>query len=358
MRKTLIALAVLGTAAGVAHAQSNVTIYGVVDTGYIKETGRSWRMGSNVDNRIGFRGTEDLGGGLKATFQLERRFDLNDGTIGNNGVPRYRGPGDRGVDWDGAANMGLAGDWGAVRFGRVNNLATETIRKFDPFNQFGVGSMVWSTQRQARISNSVRYDSPNWSGFSFGASWTLKDATKPGPSLASPGGNDNQGFGVNLSYDNGPLALTANFDRRADSNSSRLWNLGGAYKFGDAKVSLLYENTRDKGSVSGTPLSWGIGNVSKQQNWLLGLAWGIGPGELDASVQYFRVKDHISVTPDGSKSNWKYALGYTYNLSKRTSAYAQASYSKYKDELVGNWYHGALNRKSITGLQLGMTHKF
>ena len=81
MKKTLIALAVLGAAAGVAHAQSNVTIYGIVDTGFIKESGSDIKMGENVNNRIGFRGVEDLGSGQKATFELEKRFELADGCI-------------------------------------------------------------------------------------------------------------------------------------------------------------------------------------------------------------------------------------------------------------------------------------
>ena len=96
MKKTLIALAITGAMTGLANAQSNVVIYGVVDTGFIKENGSDTRMGSNVDNRIGFRGTEDLGGGMKATFELERRFNLNDGTLAQEGK-----------DWDGAANVGL-----------------------------------------------------------------------------------------------------------------------------------------------------------------------------------------------------------------------------------------------------------
>ncbi|NLC24112.1 MAG: porin, partial [Oxalobacter sp.] len=113
MKKTLIALAVLGAAAGVAHAQSNVTIYGVVDTGYILESGRDVRMGENINNRIGFRGSEDLGGGLKATFELEKRFDLFDGTNGNTNTAAYdANKAASKKDWDGAANLGLAGNWG------------------------------------------------------------------------------------------------------------------------------------------------------------------------------------------------------------------------------------------------------
>ena len=102
MKKTLIALAVLGACTGAAHAQTNVTIYGLVDTGLIKESGSDVRMGGNEDSRIGFKGTEDLGSGLKATFQLERRFNLNNGTriAGNNALDKLQGAdnGEDGVD--------------------------------------------------------------------------------------------------------------------------------------------------------------------------------------------------------------------------------------------------------------------
>ncbi|MCL1886597.1 MAG: porin [Betaproteobacteria bacterium] len=360
MKKTLIALAVLGAAAGVAHAQSNVTIYGVVDTGYIKETGRDIRMGENINNRIGFRGSEDLGGGLKATFELEKRFDLFDGSAGNTNTAGYKaswGGANSGVDWDGAANVGLAGEWGRVRFGRVNELTTETIRKFDPFYQYGVGSMLLSSQRSARINNTARYDSPKWSGFSFGLSYSLGQNTKRGG--AAYGVNwDNDGYAVNLSYDNGPVMLTGNWSRVADSDNSSVWNLGAAYKFGPARVSLLYERTRDKGFKLGTA-NTATNNIfgahdGRQNTWLLGLEWDIGPGQLDASAQYARVR------PDSVQrsSLYKYALGYTYNLSKRTSAYAQVAYTKFDDKGVGAALTGIPGRESMTGFQVGMTHKF
>ena len=226
MKKTLIALAVLGAAAGVAHAQSNVTIYGIVDTGFIKKSGRDVEMGENVNNRLGFRGVEDLGSGVKATFELERRFNLN------NGTPKSTDSKDR--DWDGAANVGLKSDtWGAVRLGRVNELTTETIRKFDPFYQYGVAAMLEGNQRMPRIDNTIRYDSPNWNGFHFGASYSLGGNTDSdsisGDPESTPGagdstgmrnvkdnGADNDGYGVMLGYDNGPLALVANWSRLAD----------------------------------------------------------------------------------------------------------------------------------------------
>ena len=105
MKKQLLALSLLAAFAGMAHAQTSVTIYGLMDTGLVKETGSDLKMGEWNSSRLGFRGTEDLGGGYKATFQLEKRFYVNDGTI-------------NGVDWDGASNVGLAGPFGAVRLGR------------------------------------------------------------------------------------------------------------------------------------------------------------------------------------------------------------------------------------------------
>ncbi len=359
MKKTLIALAVLGAAAGVAHAQSNVTIYGIVDTGFIKETGKDVKMGENVNNRIGFRGVEDLGSGQKATFELERRFELADGT-------------QKGVDWDGAANVGLKGDnWGAVRLGRINEITTEYVRKLDPFNQYGVGGMVESTQRSARISDTVRYDSPNWSGFHLAASFSLGRDKDDSTTDIRYDGIDNEGYGIGLMYDNGPLMLLGNWSRIADSNDSYSWNLGGAYKFGPARISLAYEQTRDKGAWHGLDENWINGNdllgvESKQRNWLLGLQWALGPGRLNASFNYAKVDD-VAVASfagggeyigwnGGSKDLKKYAIGYTYDLSKRTSIYGVVAYNDFEDEQIANFY--GYDDDSVTGVQIGITHKF
>ena len=366
MKKTLIALAVLGAAAGVAHAQSNVTIYGIVDTGFVKKTGKDVQMDENVNNRIGFRGVEDLGGGMKATFELEERFNLYDGS--NNKGKGYT-KNDR--TFAGLANVGLKGDsWGSVKLGRVNELTTETIRAFDPFYQYGVGSMMYGSQRVRGIDNTIRYDSPSWAGFKLGATYSLgqntdKD-TRDGTtdiikSKVAGHGADNDGYGIMLGYDNGPLSLVGNWSRLADSAKSSVWNLGAAYRFGDAKVELLYQQTIDKGWALGQESNWTKkgafvgGNDIKEKQWLLGLEWKLGPGRLNASAQWMEVEANGSAKVS-DQDIYKYAIGYTYDLSKRTAIYGVVAYTDYDSKEIAEVYGETSD--SVTGVQVGITHKF
>ena len=262
MKKTLIALAVLGAASGVAYAQTNVTIYGVVDTGYVKKTGQDLNMEENVNNRIGFKGVEDLGDGLKATFQLERRFDLADGRNKSNGYNVEK----KEHEWDGGANVGIkSDDWGWVRLGRMNGIATENIRKFDPFYQYGIGGMIDSTQRGVRRDRMLRYDSPEWAGFSFQAAYELgrnmnsksRDYKKNqgnakyyihdnGERGGHSYGYDNDGYQIGLNYKYGGFAATANYQVLADSDRSSLWNVGLSYSWDTVKIEALYQHTKDK----------------------------------------------------------------------------------------------------------------
>lgn len=369
MRKTLIALAVLGAAAGVANAQSNVTIYGIVDTGFIKKSGYDVYMDENANNRLGFRGVEDLGGGQKATFELERRFKLQDGT--NNGARGFTNNRER--EFAGLANVGLKGDnWGAIRLGRVNELTTETIRRYDPFNQESVASMIYGSQRVRGIDNSIRFDSLSYSGLKFGATYSLGQNTDDDSADRNSqimqqktrgDGYDNDGYGLMVGYDNGPVSLVANWSRLSDSNNSTVWNLGGAYTFGDAKVELLYQQTKDKGWAFGNRSTWvtearagaynGANEIQENQ-WLLGLEWKLGPGRLNASAQWLEVEAKGADISD--KDVYKYAVGYTYDLSKRTALYGILAYTDYDKEEVAAIYGDV--KDSVSAVQIGMTHKF
>ena len=260
--------------------------------------------------------------------------------------------------------------------------------------------MLEGNQRSPRIDNTIRYDSPNWSGFKFGASYSLggnTDKDSADPSIRAEGdysaadvkdwtyeglktaGADNDGYAIMLGYDNGPLALVGNWSRLADSRKSSVWNLGAAYRFGDAKVELVYQQTKDKGWANGERSNWndntsafgkwvaaeynenlvGDGGINidsiTEKQWLLGLEWKLGPGRLNASAQWMEVEAnggmHIS-----DKDIYKYAIGYTYDLSKRTAIYGNVAYTDYDNEEVARLYGDTDD--GTYGVQVGITHKF
>lgn len=384
MKKQLITLSILAAFAGMAHAQTNVTIYGIIDTGYAKETGSDWQMSFWDYNRLGFKGTEDLGGGMKATFQIEKRFDPGKGTTLGN-------------DFDGASNVGLAGNWGAIRLGRINSLEVENFRRFDPFNEQGVSSTLLSTLNFNRLSNMARYDSPVWGGFSFSASYALGQntdkATRAGtsqPGTSGGGlvgitdldyadqlkatGSDNDGYALSLNYNNGPLLLNANYEVIPDSDKGYIWSLAGKYKIDSFTIGLGYQHTTNKGyrpRVTGSTFSkhiWGL--ESKQDNVFLAAEYETGPHKFAGILNWMRVSDikdsgNGAYTGGAALANYgdgdvkKIGLGYWYSLSKRTSLYGQVAYTKYEDDALATFFRGSsFDTDKVTGIQFGINHKF
>lgn len=356
MKKKILALAVLGAAAGMAQAQSNVQIYGTVDTGYVKESGSDVRMGENATNLIGFRGYEDLGGGLKATFELEKQFTLYDGnTMGTYMGDRLKGQ--ESADWLGAANIGLEGDWGKVRFGRVSEISYEYFWTLDPFEQGTTGASLalYNKTHSEQLSNTARYDSPEWNGLGFSASFTLSDDQR---SRDSDEQVSNVGFGGGIHYDNGPLVLMVNYNRLADSNDSWVWNIGGGYQFGPARVTVGYQSSKFKDQQNSAVSLTEPDFFQKmdQEEWMIGLTYDIGPGQLKFAYNRASV-DNWKEGKDGDTD--KFALGYTYNLSKRTSIYGAVSYTDSDNAQVGSIYNNnGTERSEVYGIQVGMTHNF
>ena len=351
MKKQLLAISLLAAFAGMAHAQTNVTIYGVVDTGYIKETGSDLQMGEWNDSRIGFKGTEDLGSGYAATFQLEQRLDL------------WNGKGSD-PEWDGASNVGIKGPFGSIRLGRMNEIETESFRRLDPFNQEGVGSMMKGTQRTSRISNVARYDSPAFGGFRVSLGYYLGQNTQHVDDDVTRNKAGNDGFAVGLNYDNGPLLLLANYSRLSDSSDSHVWSLGGAYRFGPVKVGLGYERTDDKGWKMGSSSNKLKASGSTQDNWILSADYKTGAHRVGASFNWMKIRD----VKNSGLAYWndhdsgdvkKYSAGYFYSLSKRTTLYGQLAYSDFENEAVAQFFRGkSFEEDGVTGVQIGITHRF
>src|SRR5450830_2157723 len=217
MKKSLLALAVLGAFAGAAQAQSSVTIYGIVDTGitYTSKaqttntptqtginTGSKFAVNSGViqGSRIGFKGVEDLGGGLNAVFQLETGFNNDNGALNgqdsatSNNLFRRK------------SVVGLAGGFGSVLLGRQTDYA-DTISAYTAVNDFGgvtqnSGSALNRLQG-TRTQNSVSYTTANLSGFTGNLIYGFGEQAG---SVSS-----GQAFGLAGKYDNGPLGLGINY---------------------------------------------------------------------------------------------------------------------------------------------------
>ena len=211
MKKSLLALAVLGAFAGAAQAQSSVTIYGIVDTGVAYQskaatgtggTGSKFSVNSGIiqGSRIGFKGAEDLGGGLNAVFNLEVGFSNDTGAL-------------QGSDASTSSNLfrrksvvGLAGGFGSVLVGRQTDYA-DTISVYTSVNDFGgwTGNVGHNLDRLegTRTNNSIAYTTNNLSGFTGNLLYGFGETA--GQTSAG------QAFGAGLKYDNGPLGLGLNY---------------------------------------------------------------------------------------------------------------------------------------------------
>lgn len=316
MKKSLLALAVLGAFAGAASAQSSVTIYGLVDLAIAKSNGgtsgnnggpagasKAWTMQQSSSSRLGFRGNEDLGGGLSAQFQIEHRFTPDDGAANS-------------VFWAGRSYVQLtSAAAGSVYLGREYTPAFWPAVKSDPFGWDGVGqmgSLQWggytapgNPNGGVRSSNSVGYKSPNLGGL------TVQGAV--GLSETSGVGRNN---GFNVEYAGGPLYGAIGYEKiTGGSNDGRgVFNAALHYDFGFVKAI---------GYLSRAKI--GAGGNTDVKVWQLGATAPVGPGKLKAA--------YINVNPDGASNNTKkFAIGYDYPFSKRTNVYVD--YGNTKTDLL------------------------
>jgi predicted porin len=343
---TLAALAVLA-AAGTSFAQSSVTLFGVVDLAYTNTKTGAAKSSSMTDSgaassRLGFRGVEDLGGGLKADFWLEAGTNPDNGTgdaTNNNNQPvaafsattGANAPvraGTQGLTFNRRSTMSLMGGFGEVRLGRDYTPHFWNHTVYDPFGTNGVGSSVASNVvadatnlTGVRASNSIGYVSPSFAGFQVQLQTYLGENTTP----AAKAGDGNS---LRATYNNGPLSLAAAFGKTTMS-ATQDWtavNLGGSYDFGFAKLSaLVSEDER-------------TGVAANLKGYLVGVTAPIGAGMVKAAVS--NLSQGTTVDTD------KVALGYVYSLSKRTSLYTTFAQTKPK---TGD---------KTSGFDLGVSHAF
>lgn len=284
MKKTLLALAVLGAFAGAASAQSSVTLYGRVDLSAAKPIGTDAKgIQNGSGSRLGFRGVEDLGGGLQAIFNIEHRFNADDGALTN--AAKF---------WQGRSIVGLKGSFGQVWMGR--EYSPGFLKGWLIADPWGYDTVAQLSSNSGAIGN-VRRD--NTVNYQFEA-----DGFGVWGQIAEADGNGNQKrpVGLALWYGAGPLYVSYGYENPSDSDD--IWHyLTGSYNFGAAKLIAGFGT--GKNTVDGT-----------HRQYSLSLTAPVGGGEF--RIGYAKLEN---TTLDVVASS-KVGLGYHYPLSKRTTLYA------------------------------------
>ena len=341
MQKKIIALAVAGLVSGVAFAQTNVTVYGVADAAYTYSKQGNAKF-SGVESggwnggRVGFKGEEALGNGLKAIFTYEFGTDADV----NSGLTATR-----------LSFVGLSGNFGSVTLGRqaspsylfLGATSSNDITTVYPVNLMLSSSDAFSTMSTGgtgRWDNSIAYSSPNFSGLDVRAIYSFGEKVRDSYSDAS---TDAGKVGLGVRYANGPLYLTAIYQAVLDDDGptslnaddvpgSKSWAIGGAYDF---KVVKLWANYIQEKWDNGGPLAnYAIptDGDAKHKLWSVGLSVPVGQAGT-VRAEYMQVKaDEL----DSGKAKG-FGIGYDYDLSKRTRIYTAVSRINNDDGMA--WGH-------------------
>lgn len=357
MKKSLIALAALASFAGIASAQSSVTLFGIVDAtlaygrGSVSNKTALANSGYN-SSRIGFRGTEDLGGGMSASFWLEAGLANDDGqgaaTNSNNQASGVGAAvaGRQGLTFNRRSTVSLAGGFGEFRLGRDYTPQFWNLTVFDPFGTNGVGTSqiqnsIITGVTSTRASNTIGYFLPgNLGGFYGQVQYYLGE--NPSGTATS---KDGRGAGIRVGFANGPfnVAVATSRTTYAAGNATQS-NIGGMYDFGMAK--LMGQYARDKNDALAVGGATGKG-------WLIGGLVPVGAGEIRLAYSLYKVD--LAGTPESKKI----ALGYVHNLSKRTALYT--TYARVKNSGgAASSLNGAVTgiNASSTGYDFGIRHSF
>jgi predicted porin len=357
MKKSLLALAVLGAFSGVASAQSSVTLFGILDVGYnyLKNDGgvKQHRLANDqtTTSRFGVRGVEDLGGGLKAGFWLESQVSPDNGSS-------------QGAFWARRATASLLGGFGEVRLGRdfvptytswadyavfsTNGSAGSNLFNNNTLTVSGSASPVTGGANTAtRADNLVSYFLPSGLGGLIG-----QFSAAAGENVLG-----NKYYGGRIGYAAGPISAQVGYSTTesatiAGDDDYVRWTVAGSYDAGVVKVLAYYIK--------------GEQGPRESESYELGVSAPIGSGLIRASYAHIELSGAGVLNGDADRL----ALGYIHNLSKRTALYATISQI---DNDTGNTFSVAANGGSASnnttpptvgsgtkskGLDLGVRHSF
>lgn len=348
MRKTIIAASLL--CSGPVFAQSSVTLYGLMDAGVtytnnvVTPTGHGsvvqFVSGSSQGDRWGMRGTEDLGGGLKALFVLENGYQIGTGQLGQGGLEFGR-----------QAYVGVTSPWGTLTFGRQYDFIGDILPAYAIGANSPAGLLAWSLPAYAaggytldnrvwgdEINNAVKYLSPSIAGFSFGAMYGF------GNVAGSVGTNSSTNFLI--SYDQGPFSASVSYlsiHNATPSANSTEYAGGAAYNIGKARIFALVTDVQLSG-----------GTKPRATTYEGGLSYFVRPDiSLAGGFQYQHRNNDL-----GSAN--QIILSADYLLSKRTDVYLVGTLAH--DHEFGAQAQAAYGAPSSTDVQtavrLAIRHKF
>ena len=341
MKKSLLALGVMGTFVGAAHAQNSVTLYGLIDAGITYTNNQSGSKnvqatsGQVNGSRWGLRGSEDLGGGLKAIFTLENGFNIDTGKFGQNGAEFGR-----------QAFVGLSSNqYGAVTLGRQYDSVVDYLGPLAlTGTQFGGTQAAHpfdndNLDNSFRINNSVKYQSVNYGGLKVGGLY--------GFSNAAGGFSDNRAYSLGTSYNYGPLNVAASYMQLNSGGSTlntsgavttdatflagrqRTYGAGVSYAFGAANVGFVFSQTHlDKATAIGASAAGSASNLTltngsaRFTNYEVNGRYNFTPAWTLSGAYTFTDAKIDGVSP---KYN-QVTLQTAYALSKRTDVYLQGVY--------------------------------
>jgi predicted porin len=364
MKHSIIALAALAAlAGGSVQAQSSVTLYGVIDAAVAHGSGNvssktQLKSSGYNSSHFGIRGTEDLGGGLSASFALEAGVNNDNGSgqgTNTNNQPTGGAGGGGAITFNRQSWLSLAGGWGELRVGRDYSPQFRNTDVFDPMGTNGVGTngmlfpMVDYITTYVRASNSIAYlyNTNGWSSGPglYGTVQYYLGENNSGAANSS----DGKGGGVRVGYASGPfnvaLALSRTEYLAGDAKQN---NIGASWDFGVAKLMAQY--SRD-----------GVGGVDGR-GYLVGGHVPVGAGVIRLS--YARYQLDMA----GDPTNKKYAIGYVHNLSKRTALFATYAHVSNRGTVASN--AGTINSSialngavtgpggSSNGYDFGIRHSF
>jgi predicted porin len=340
MQKKLLTMAVAGALAMPVAALADVTVYGTIDTGLRNQSkaqvagGDESQLvvtdGLRTTNRIGFKGSEDLGGGLMANFTMEGQHQSDDGA--------------RDINTARKSIVGLSKGGMSIDLGRDYTVNFKAQGVYDPmsYTYTGITPAAGTNTAGVRFSNLVT------AGFRFGTGGIRIDyTTSAGASEGTPGDDTGDGFGMNGDFTFGPVTIAAAFssvDQNNTGQSLDTTNIGGAYKMGAFTFRAGWSEAESEATNTKTPLI------------LLGVQYAFSP-TLNGRVGYYNLETEVGGTTTQERKQVLVALDYY--LSKRTTAYVMydrldlsTGTANLGGAQSGNLLDGA------SGISVGIAHSF